>query len=287
MTSKTILITGATNGIGKQAAHELAKLGAHLLIVGRDAARTQAVRDALVAAHPQTTVETYLADLSRMAEVKRLADAVKAKHSRIDVLVNNAGAIFDARHVTVDGYEQTFALNHLAYFLLVRELIGVLSASAPARIVNVASAAHSGAKINFDDLHGARGYSSFKAYGQSKLANIMFSYALARRVPSANITVNALHPGFVDTGFGSNGGSIMRIAIGVMKRFGALTPEKGADTLVYLASSPEVEGVTGKYWDQRKAISSNAASMDDAAQERLWEVSERLVNSALALQSKP
>ncbi len=282
MQGKTILITGATNGIGKQAAHDLAKLGAQLLIVGRDAARTEAARASIIATYPQAGVTTYLADLSHMADVKRLAAEIKAKHSRIDVLVNNAGAIFDARRVTADGYEQTFALNHLGYFLLTRELLGTLTASAPARIVNVASAAHSSAKINFDDLQGARRYSSFSAYGQSKLANIMFTYALARRLSGSGVTVNALHPGFVDTGFGSNGGGLMRAIIGIGKRFGAIAPAKGADTVVYLASSPDVAEVTGKYWDQRKAIASNAASMDMAAQERLWEASERLIESALA-----
>jgi NAD(P)-dependent dehydrogenase (short-subunit alcohol dehydrogenase family) len=278
---QTILITGATNGIGRQAALELAKLGATLVITARDAAKGEHVMAQIKSESGNSKIEMIRADLSRMADVISTANAFKAKHSRLDVLINNAGGIFDARKLTADGFEYTFGFNHLAYFLLARELLDVLKSSAPARIVNVSSAAHEGGKINFDDLMGARSYSSFRAYSQSKLANIMFTYALARRLEGTQVTVNALHPGFVDTGFGANGGLLMRSLINVAKKFGSIKVDKGADTVVYLASSADVAGQTGKYWDRRRAINSNAASQDAAAQERLWQVSETLIAGAL------
>jgi NAD(P)-dependent dehydrogenase (short-subunit alcohol dehydrogenase family) len=287
MNGKVVLITGGTNGIGKQAAHDLAKLGATIVITARDAAKGERVASELRKASNNENVSVLRGDLSRMSDVVAVARGFRDKHSRLDVLINNAGGIYDARQTTADGFEYTFAFNHLAYFLLTRELLDMLKASAPARIVNVSSAAHTGGKINFDDLQAERGYSSFRAYSQSKLANVMFTYALARRIEGTNVTANALHPGFVDTGFGANGGFLMRNAINVMKKFGALTPQKGADTVVFLASSPDVAGVSGKYWDQRKAIASNAASMDRAAQERLWEASERLIDQALAQTTVP
>jgi NAD(P)-dependent dehydrogenase (short-subunit alcohol dehydrogenase family) len=287
MNGKVVLITGGTNGIGKQAAHDLAKLGATIVITARDAAKGERVASELRKASNNENVSVLRGDLSRMSDVVAVARGFRDKHGRLDVLINNAGGIYDARQTTADGFEYTFAFNHLAYFLLTRELLDMLKASAPARIVNVSSAAHTGGKINFDDLHAERGYSSFRAYSQSKLANVMFTYALARRIEGTNVTANALHPGFVDTGFGANGGFLMRNAINVMKKFGALTPQKGADTVVFLASSPDVAGVSGKYWDQRKAIASNAASMDQAAQERLWETSERLIDQALAPTTVP
>lgn len=287
MNGKVVLITGGTNGIGKQAAHDLAKLGATIVITARDAAKGERVASELRKASNNENVSVLRGDLSRMSDVVAVARGFRDKHSRLDVLINNAGGIYDARQTTADGFEYTFAFNHLAYFLLTRELLDMLKASTPARIVIVSSAAHTGGKINFDDLQAERGYSSFRAYSQSKLANVMFTYALARRIEGTNVTANALHPGFVDTGFGANGGFLMRNAINVMKKFGALTPQKGADTVVFLASSPDVAGVSGKYWDQRKAIASNAASMDRAAQERLWEASERLIDQALAQTTVP
>jgi NAD(P)-dependent dehydrogenase (short-subunit alcohol dehydrogenase family) len=287
MNGKVVLITGGTNGIGKQAAHDLAKLGATIVITARDAAKGERVASELRKASNNERISVLRGDLSRMSDVVAVARGFRDKHSRLDVLINNAGGIYDARQTTADGFEYTFAFNHLAYFLLTRELLDMLKTSAPARIVNVSSAAHTGGRINFDDLQAERGYSSFRAYSQSKLANVMFTYALARRIEGTNVTANALHPGFVDTGFGANGGFLMRNAINIMKKFGALTPQKGADTVVFLASSPVVAGVSGKYWDQRKAIASNAASMDRAAQERLWETSERLIDQALAPTTVP
>lgn len=281
MQDKIGLITGATNGIGKAAALALARQGMTLVIVGRSPAKTQAVRDEIRAASDNGRVEMIVADLSAMAEVRRAAGEFLARFDRLDVLMNNAGAVFSERRETVDGYEMTFALNHLSYFLLTNLLLERLKASAPARIINVSSGAHRGATINFDDLHLRRGYGlgGFKAYSQSKLANILFTYELARRLAGSGVTANAMHPGFVATGFGRNNPGLMNAVMGLLHRF-ALTPEQGADTLVYLATAPEVEGVTGQYFEKRKPVRSSAVSYDESVARRLWEVSESLVELA-------
>lgn len=277
MADKIGLISGATNGIGRAAALALARQGMTLVIVGRNPARTQAVLDEIHAISGHKRSEMIVADLSVMAEVRRAAAEFQARFDRLDVLMNNAGAVFSSRQETADGYEMTFALNHLSYFLLTNLLLERLKASAPARIVNVSSGAHHGATINFDDLHLRQGYGmgGFKAYSQSKLANVLFTYELARRLAGSGVTANAMHPGFVATGFGRNNGGLMGATIGLLQRF-ALTPEQGADTLVYLATSPEVEGVTGQYFEKRRPQRSSAASYDEAAARRLWEVSEQL-----------
>ncbi len=281
MQDKIGLITGATNGIGKAAALALARQGMTLVIVGRSPAKTQAVRDEIRAASDNGRVEMIVADLSAMAEVRRAAGEFLARFDRLDVLMNNAGAVFSERRETVDGYEMTFALNHLSYFLLTNLLLERLKASAPAHIINVSSGAHRGATINFDDLHLRRGYGlgGFKAYSQSKLANILFTYELARRLAGSGVTANAMHPGFVATGFGRNNPGLMNAVMGLLHRF-ALTPEQGADTLVYLATAPEVEGVTGQYFEKRKPVRSSAVSYDESVARRLWEVSESLVGLA-------
>ncbi len=275
---RVVLVTGATNGIGKVTALELAKLGARVVIVGRDSARTQATANDIRDRSGQAAVDTLVADLSVMNEVRRLADTFKARYDRLDVLVNNAGAVFAQRRETDDGYEMTFALNHLSYFLLTNLLLDVLKASAPARIVNVSSGAHTSAKgINFDDIHSTKAYGmgGFAAYSQSKLANILFTYELARRLAGTGVTANVLHPGFVATGFGRNSAGLMNRIMGVLHRF-ALTPEEGARTTIYLASSPEVEGVTGQYFDKCRAVRSSRASYDEDAQRRLWALSEQM-----------
>ena len=281
MNNKIILITGATNGIGKVAATELAKQGATVVIVGRSAEKTMAtVKDIQQATGHQQQVDYLLADLSSMAQVRRLAEEFKKKYDRLDVLINNAGATFTSREETVDGYEKTFATNHLSYFLLTTLLLDMLKASAPARIVSVASNAHMFGKINFDDLQNrSYGFQGFGAYGNSKLANIMFTYELERRLKGTAVTANVLHPGFVATGFGQNNTGLFGSGIKLIQSAFALTPQQGADTIVYLASSPAVEGVTGKYWEKRKAISSSKASYDETTAKRLWEVSEQLVNA--------
>ncbi|MEO8609428.1 MAG: SDR family oxidoreductase [Chloroflexota bacterium] len=274
MDGKVVLITGATNGIGKAAALALAKKGASVTIVGRNPAKTAETVAEIKAQSGNTNIDSIIADLSSMAEVRKVAEAFKAKHARLDVLINNAGGVFAERIETVDGYEMTFAFNHLAYFLLTNLLLDTIKASAPARIVSVSSGAHRNGKINFDDLNSKNG-NTMGTYGNSKLANIMFTYELARRLEGTGVTANVLHPGVVRTGFGKDVGGVMGFGIRLIAPF-LLTPEQGADTIIYLASSPEVEGITGKYWDKRKAVKSIDASYDVSAQQRLWTVSEEL-----------
>jgi retinol dehydrogenase-12 len=274
MHGKICLVTGATLGIGKETSLGLARKGAHVVIVGRDEARTSetAVRMARESGNPQ--VDFLVADLSSQAEVRRLAAAFDSRYPRLDVLVNNAGAVFTRREVTVDGFERTWALNHLAYFLLTRLLLDKLAASAPARIVNVASRAHERGTVDFDNLQGEEKYSAARAYGQSKLANVLFTFALARRLAGKGATANCLHPGVVATGFGRNTPGLFKTLISLAKPI-LLTPEQGAATSIYLASSPEVANVSGEYFAKRRPTTSSKQSRDIALQERLWELSER------------
>ncbi len=272
---KTILITGATNGIGRVAALELAKMGAQVVIVGRNQARIdETIKE--IKDKAGVAVEAIKGDLSVMSGVRQVASDFRSRHNRLDVLINNAGAIIGSREETSEGNEMTFALNHLNYFLLTELLLDLLKASAPSRIVNVSSDAHVGAKINFDDIQSKQ-YSmgGMRAYGQSKLMNLLFTYELAKKLAGTGVTVNALHPGVVATGFGHNNGGVMNLVMNVMHLF-ALTPEQGADTIIYLASSPEVEGVTGKYFVKRKVKQSSAESYDEAAAKRLWDISEQI-----------
>jgi NAD(P)-dependent dehydrogenase (short-subunit alcohol dehydrogenase family) len=273
MRGKTCLITGATLGIGKETALGLAKMGAHVVIVGRDEKRTRETGAWIAQQSGNVQVDHLVADLSLQTEVRRLAAAILSAYPRLDVLVNNAGAIFTKREVTAEGFEKTWALNHLAEFLLTGLLIDRLKASAPARIVNVASDAHQSGRIDFDDLQGAQKYRGIAAYSQSKLANIMFTYALARRLAGTDVTANCLHPGVVGTGFGHNTPGLVNTILSLMRPF-LLTPEKGALTSIYLASSPEVADVSGGYFAKSKPAKSSARSLDVAAQERLWTVSE-------------
>jgi retinol dehydrogenase-12 len=276
MQNKICLVTGATNGIGKVTALELAKMGATVIVVGRNPDKTEAVVNELRAQSGSDRVDKALADLSSLAEVRALAENFKRKYSRLDVLVNNAGAYFGKRQVSADGYEMTFALNHLSYFLLTALLLDVLKASAPSRIVNVASDAHRTAPLDFDDLQAEKKFNGLVVYGRSKLANILFTYELAKRLQGTNVTANTLHPGFVATGFGADSGALMRIGIKITARLMGVSVEEGAQTTIYLASSPEVEGVTGKYFQKCKPAQSSAASYDVDARERLWQISEQL-----------
>lgn len=271
---KTILITGATNGIGKVAALDLAKKGAAVVIVGRNPSKTKETVQEIRSQSSNTAVEGMIADLSSLTAVRHLADEFREKYPHLHILINNAGGIFANRQLTVDGYERTFAFNHLAYFLLTNLLMDMLKESAPARIINVSSRSHQGAVLNFDDLQNERQYGigGARAYGQSKLANLLFTYELARRLTGTGVTVNAVHPGSVATGFGENNGGAMRLAMRIFHSF-SLTPEQGADTIIYLASSPEVKGVTGKYWVNRTPVPSSPNSYDEAVQKRLWAVS--------------
>ncbi|MCC6895374.1 MAG: SDR family oxidoreductase [Anaerolineae bacterium] len=277
MPGKTVLISGATNGIGKVAAAELAQKGAQVVIIGRNATKTAETVREIQAASGNPDVHALVADLSSMAEVRRVAGEFKQKFPRLDVLLNNAGGVFSTRQETVDGYEMTFALNHLSYFLLTNLLLDRLKANAPSRIVNVASDAHGMARLDFDDLQSKHNYGmgGFRSYSQSKLMNIMFTYELARRLAGTGVTANVLHPGFVNTGFGRNNSGLMRVAMNVATLF-ALKPTDGAKTSVYLASSPDAAHVTGKYFDKSKPHQSSAVSYDEAAQKRLWAISEQM-----------
>lgn len=275
MQGKVALVTGATNGIGKVAATVLASQGAEVVIVGRDPAKTAATVAELQQKSGNPKVSALLGDLSLVSEVRRVAREFKAAHGKLHVLLNNAGALFHDRQVTSEGFERTFALNHLAYFVLTTELLDLLKASAPARIVSVASEAHRVAPIDFSDLQHERGYVRFKVYGRSKQANILFTRELARRLEGTGVTANCLHPGVVATNFG-NGEGFMASLIKLAQPF-MITPEKGADTAVWLCTSPEAEGVTGKYFAKRREKKPAAIAQDDAAAKRLWEETEQMV----------
>ena len=277
MQGKICLITGATNGIGKATAQALAQMGATVVIVGRNPAKCAAVVSEIKHISGNHAVEALTADLSIMAEVQQVAEQFKAKYQKLHVLINNAGAAFGKREVTSEGFEKTFALNHLSYFLLTTLLLDMLKASVPARVINVSSDAHKGAHLDFDDLHSEKGNFVFNAYGRSKLAVVVFSYELARRLSGTGVTSNVLHPGLVYTGFASNMGAVPSAAINFFMRFVGSTPEQGALTSIYLATSPAVEKVTGKYWEKSKAVPSDRASYDEATWTRLWEVSDRMV----------
>lgn len=275
MNQKVVLITGATDGIGRSAAESLARAGAKVVLVGRSQQKTEQAAREIAAVAGAEHVDYLLADLAVQAQVRALAAAFMARYDRLDVLINNAGAIFMSRQESQDGIEMTFALNHLAYFLLTNLLLDRLTASAPARVVNVSSDAHQGARMDLADLETRRGYSSFKAYSLSKMANILFTYELARRLAGKGVTVNALHPGFVATNFGLSNGGLFR-PIFKLFQVAAISPAEGARTIVYLASSPEVAGVTGKYFTKEKPVRSTAATYDEALARGLWDASARM-----------
>jgi NAD(P)-dependent dehydrogenase (short-subunit alcohol dehydrogenase family) len=277
MNGKICLVTGSTNGIGKATAQALAKLGATVIIVGRDAVKTSRVVEEIRTASGNKTVDSLLADLSSQQEVRRLADEFKGKYSQLHVLLNNAGGFFMRRQLRGDGIEMTFALNHLASFLLTNLLLDTIKASAPARIINVSSNAHAGGKIEFDNLQGEREYGP-RAYDNSKLANILFTMELARRLEGTGVTVNTLHPGFVATGFAKNNGKVIAALVSIITPFVARSPAKGAETSVYLASSPSVDGITGKYFYDSRAIPPASQATDMAVARKLWDVSAQMVH---------
>lgn len=283
MTGKTVLITGATNGIGEVTAKELARLGATVIVVGRSREKVDKTVTA-IKAQGAGDAHYAVADLSSQEQVRDLAAHINATYPRLDVLINNAGAMFTRREETVDGIEMTFALNHLNYFLLTHLLLDLLQRSAPARIINTASEASQGSRINFDDLERRRGFQGLNAYAQSKLANLLFTFELARRIEGTGVTVNAMHPGFVGTGFAQNNGglngTITRLGMLVIKPF-LLSPAQGADTLIWLASSPDVEGLSGGYYEKRRLIRCNAQAYLPEVQRRLWNVSEQMTGIAV------
>ncbi|HEV2202174.1 MAG TPA: SDR family oxidoreductase [Bryobacteraceae bacterium] len=279
MRGKVIVVTGATSGIGQAAAEELAATGARIVLIARDRGRAAASLDGLRASHPgignpggEHTV--HFADLSRLSEMKRVASEIAAAEPNIDVLINNAGGAFTRRRETEDGLEMTFALNHLAYFVVTLGLLDRLRASPPARIVNTSSMTYAGASLDFDDLQSAKGYSGATAYARSKLANVLFTRELARRLAGTGVTANCYHPGFVATRLGHQDGGISKIW--GISTSGALSPEEGAKTLLYLATSPEVAATSGEYFNRSRVERLSRNALDDAAARRLWEESARI-----------
>lgn len=271
---QTIVVTGATGGIGKATALALARPGVHLVILGRSEGKLAATRSEILAAARETRVETIVCDFESQASIRQAGAECLALCPRIDVLVNNAGAIFPKRELTIDGIERTFALNHLGYFLFTSLLLERVKASAPARIVNVASDAHRTGEVDFDDLQSTGIYVSYRAYSTSKLCNILFTYELARRLEGTGVTVNCAHPGVVATAFAASSpwiGLFFKVARPFLR-----TPEEGAATVVLLASSKEVEGMTGKYFKNGRPTRSSRGSRDPEAARRLWDVSEAL-----------
>lgn len=282
----TCIVTGASSGIGKVAAAEFARMGARVVMVCRSRERGRTALVEICQATGNTQVELILADLSEMSEVRSVAARIRDKYPHIDVLLNNAGAIHRPRQLTSDGYERTFALNHLAPFLLTLELEANLRASAPARVITVSSDAHRRGKLQFDDLHGEKKYSPFRAYAQSKLANILFARELARRLEGSGVTSNAVHPGAVATGFGRNNEDFLSRLVRVGARF-LRTPEEGARTLIWLATDDEVENVTGGYFVDEKATKPSKAALDDDAAARLWEVSLEMARPTIPKADPP
>jgi NAD(P)-dependent dehydrogenase (short-subunit alcohol dehydrogenase family) len=278
MNGKTVLITGANQGIGKAAALELARRGARVVLVSRNEAKGKAALEEVRAGAKGEAPELIVADLASLAGVRQLAADYLRTHDKLDVLLNNAGLYVPTRRLTADGIEETFGVNHLAPFVLTHELLDVLKATPRSRIVNVSSTAHHRVDgMNWDDLEFRVGYAGLRVYSQSKLANVLFTYELARRLEGTGVTTNCLHPGVVGSGFGKTYSGGFAFLLTLARPF-LLSNEQGARTSVYLASSPEVEGVTGKYFDKCKAVRSSKASYEQASWGRLWEISEGLLS---------
>ncbi len=276
MNETTVVMTGATSGIGEVAADHLAQYGARIVFVARDRERGEAMRKHLRAVAGHTDHVVHYADLSKLSEMKRVAHEIADSEPEIDVLINNAGAMFNARQVSEDGLERTFALNHMAYFVMTNILLDRLKATPGARIVSTASDAHRGNKLNFDDLQSEKSYGGFSVYGRTKLMNILFTRELARRLAGTGVTANCLHPGFVATRFGEEaGGGLFNLALGVGKKF-ALTPEQGAETIIYLASSDDVANVSGGYFVKCRQATPSRQAQNDADAKRLWDESVKI-----------
>lgn len=274
MNNKTILITGATDGIGKQTALKLARMGHHILVHGRSAERAENVVREIQHTIGNTRVDPLVADLARLDDVSNLASQVRQKYDHLDVLINNAGVFMHERVLTPDGHESTFAINHLAHFLLTNLLLDLIRASAPARVITVASGTHRSGRLEWDNLQGERHYDGYEAYSRSKLANVLFAYELAGRLEGSRVTSSALHPGVIRTkllnaGWGGGGSNLAQ----------------GAETTVYTATSPELENVTGRYFDNRRETASSSVTHDKKLQRELWNVSARLVGLQVASDS--
>ena len=272
---KICVVTGANSGIGKHTCIGLARAGARVVMVCRNLEKSEAARAEIVEVSGNDAVELMRCDMASLESIRRFAREYTATHERLDVLVNNAGVMFSEREMTIDGFERTFAVNHLAYFLVTDLLRDVIAASAPSRIVNVASIAHRMARLDFGNLQGERRYGELRAYNLSKLCNIMFTYELARRLQGAGVTANCLHPGSVGSNFGSSAGPLFRSMMKLGKRF-LLSSEQGARTSLYVATDPELADVTGAYFSRAKQARSSRTSHDRAAQARLWDISADL-----------
>ncbi len=281
MRDKLCLVTGANSGIGRATAEELARRGATVVMLCRDRGRGEAARARIATRVDGARLELLIADLASQRSVRRAAEEFKSAHPRLDVLINNAGVFWGRRQVTGDGLEATFAINHLGHFLLTQLLEEELKASAPSRIVNVSSSAYKAARLNLADLQSERGYDAMRAYGNSKLANILFTYELARRLDGSGVTANCLHPGVVRTRIGRNAPPLIWLFFLVMKPL-LLSPAKGAATTVYLATSPEVERVSGKYFVKQVPQPTAARTYTEETARRLWELSEKLADLTAA-----
>ncbi|HEX4303074.1 MAG TPA: SDR family oxidoreductase [Rhizomicrobium sp.] len=277
MQNKTVVVTGGTSGIGEVAALNLAGQGARIVLIARDHARADATVAKLKAANPSAAHTVHIADLSALAGMKRAATEIAAAEPRIDVLVNNAGAVFLSREESTDGLEMTFATNHMAYFVVTNILLPNLKATPGARIVSTASDAHKAGRLDFDDLQSEKSYGAFRAYGTSKLCNILFTRELAKRLGGSGVTANCLHPGFVGTRFGQNNATniLLKGLAGLIMTFG-LKPEDGAKTIIHLASSPDVATISGEYFYKCKVIEPSLAAQNDADAARLWDVSAQI-----------
>lgn len=280
LSEKTFLITGGTEGIGKAAALNFAQRGAKLTLVARSREKGERVRSELIAASGNDQIDLIFADLCKLADMRAVAAEFQKRRDRLDVLVNNAGAIFNRLEHSADGFEMTFALNHLSYFLLSRELLPLLRKTPGARVVSTSSGAHAIGKVDFDDLAKRPSRKTgFNVYGDSKLLNILFTRELARRLAGSSATANCFHPGFVHTGFGQNNKGVIAVAIKLTASLFARTPEKGAETLIWLATSPEAAQHNGQYFHDKKLGKLTAIAKDDALAGKLWEFSEKLVGA--------
>jgi retinol dehydrogenase-12 len=279
MNGKIVLITGGTSGIGRVTVRELARMGARVVVVGRDPAKLDAIKR-------ETGADAIRADLQLVGEARRAAAEFRDKYARLDVLVNNAGALFGARQVTAEGLERTFALNHMAYFVLTTALLDVLRASAPARVISVASEASRGARIDFGDLQMERRYLGIRQYCNTKLMNLLFAFELSRRLQGSRVTSNALHPGAIASGFAMQGAGWYGVLTRIARPF-LIGEEKGARTQIWAASDPALETVTGKYFVRQREKSPRRAALDPVAARRLWEESERLATNSSVRQAIP
>ena len=279
MKDKICLITGATDGIGKETARCLGKQNAQLILVGRNPEKGEKVQKKLIAITGNDQIDIMTADLSNMNAIQKLSAEIHKKYNKLNVLINNAGAFFSKREITDDGFEKTFALNHLGYFLLTKLLLDLIKKGKNPRIINGASGAHIGATLDFDNLQGKNDYSGWAAYKRSKLMNIMFTYKLAELLKDTPITVNTLHPGFVRTRFGDNNTGIVGIGLNLVKKIGAISIKKGAETSVFLATSPTVKGVSGKYFVKCKPEKSSSSSYNKSDIDRLWRTTDECLSS--------